>query len=78
MLYEVITDICQDVCPWNRKAVANQIADFQPLPSFLTLTKKDWNELSLESFEQLFNQSALARSQYQGLLRNIHAQEAAR
>ncbi len=64
-------DICQDVCPWNRKVTPNEEQDFQPSNDFLNLTKEDWSEMNETRFKELFQQSPLKRTKYTGLKRNI-------
>jgi len=64
-------DICQDVCPWNRFSKPNSEKDFHPSPALQQMTKKDWAELTEESFENLFGKSAVKRTKYKGLMRNI-------
>jgi epoxyqueuosine reductase len=64
-------DICQDVCPWNRFAKATQEKRFKPLFSLLDLTKSDWENLEQETFQNLFKNSAVKRTKFPGLKRNI-------
>jgi epoxyqueuosine reductase len=63
-------DICQDVCPWNRKAPASGAADFQPRPEFVN-PALDWlAELSEEEFRRTFRGSPVRRAKRAGLRRN--------
>ncbi len=64
-------DICQDVCPWNRFSKPHQEPAFEPHPELEQMTKKDWEEITEEVFNELFNNSALKRTKYTGLKRNI-------
>jgi epoxyqueuosine reductase len=64
-------DVCQDVCPWNRFSKAHQEARFSPTLSLLDLTKNDWQDLQKETFESLFQNSAVKRTKFEGLKRNI-------
>ena len=64
-------DICQDVCPWNRKVQSTAIEDFHPKPDLVAMTKQDWEGLTREKFDQLFSGSAAKRTGYEGLVRNI-------
>lgn len=64
-------DICQTVCPWNRFARPHQEPAFQPKKELLALTAKDWQELTEETFLQVFQKSAVKRAKYSGLQRNI-------
>lgn len=65
-------DICQDVCPWNRFSKAQQEQAFEPHPDFLNLSSNEWENLTEESFRHLFGKSAIKRTKFQGLQRNIH------
>lgn len=64
-------DICQDVCPWNRFATPHKEADFEPKPELLTNSRRDWEELTEEVFKRVFDQSAVERTKFSGLKRNI-------
>jgi epoxyqueuosine reductase len=64
-------DICQDVCPWNRFSVLHNEENFQPTPQLLDLSKNDWHNLQEEGFQVLFQRSAVKRTKFQGLKRNI-------
>lgn len=64
-------DICQDVCPWNRFATPHQEADFLPHEDLLKLSADDWDHLEEETFGALFKGSAVKRTKYAGLKRNI-------
>jgi epoxyqueuosine reductase len=64
-------DICQDVCPWNRFSKAHSEPLFNPHPELLSMTKKDWEEITEEVFKDLFKKSAVKRTKFEGLKRNI-------
>ena len=64
-------DICQEVCPWNRFSKPHQEANFLPNENILQLTKSDWEELTEETFKVIFKNSAVKRTKYTGLKRNI-------
>lgn len=64
-------DVCQDVCPWNRFSVLNQEPAFKPHPDLLGMTRHDWNEITEETFKKVFKASAVKRTKYAGLKRNI-------
>lgn len=64
-------DICQDVCPWNRFSKPTQIEQFKPLEKLANMKTTDWQELTEETFKQLFSKSAIKRTKYEGLKRNI-------
>ena len=64
-------DVCQDVCPWNRFSKVTKEARFKPSLSLLDLTNNDWKNLQLETFDLLFQKSAVKRTKFEGLKRNI-------
>ncbi|PWA05676.1 tRNA epoxyqueuosine(34) reductase QueG [Flavobacterium psychrotolerans] len=64
-------DICQDVCPWNKFSKAHSEPLFIPNPDLLSMTKKDWEEITEETFKVVFKNSALKRTKYEGLKRNV-------
>jgi epoxyqueuosine reductase len=64
-------DICQEVCPWNRFAQPHQEPAFEPHPELLEMSRVDWQELTEEVFRKLFRKSAVKRTKYAGLQRNI-------
>jgi len=64
-------DVRQDVCPWNRFSTPHTESLFQPHNDLLTLTKKEWANLSDEYFQALFKKSAVKRTKKSGLIRNI-------
>ncbi|MCL4111454.1 UNVERIFIED_CONTAM: hypothetical protein GTU68_020728 [Idotea baltica] len=64
-------DICQDVCPWNRFSKRHQEPAFEPKEGLLEMTKHDWQEVSEDVFRRVFKKSAVKRTKYAGLKRNI-------
>ena len=64
-------DICQDVCPWNRFSKAHNEPLFNPNPELLSFTKKDWQEITDDTFKKVFANSAVKRTKLIGLQRNI-------
>ena len=64
-------DICQDVCPWNRFSKAHNEPLFNPNLELLSFSKKNWHELTSETFSKVFKNSAVKRTKLQGLERNI-------
>lgn len=64
-------DICQDVCPWNRFSKPHNEPLFNPHPQLLENEKKDWEEITRETFNEIFRKSAVKRTKYEGLKRNI-------
>jgi len=47
-------DVCQDVCPWNKFSKAHNEPLFSPYPELLSFSKKDWEEISEETFAKVF------------------------
>lgn len=64
-------DVCQDVCPWNRFSKPHNEFQFTPLPQVLNFTTNDWEELTEESFKQIFKNSPLKRRKFEGIKRNL-------
>jgi epoxyqueuosine reductase len=64
-------DICQDVCPWNRFSKTHQHPELSANKDLMEMTKQDWLEITEEVFKKVFNKSAVKRSKYEGLKRNI-------
>lgn len=65
-------DICQDVCPWNRFSKTNSNQELQPVSEVLVYNKSDWEALEQEEFQRLFKKSAIKRTKFAGLKRNIN------
>ena len=66
-------DICQDICPWNKFSTPHKEKEFLPNKKLKKLRKKDWIELTEETFNRIFEGSAIKRAKYNGLKRNIRA-----
>lgn len=64
-------DVCQDVCPWNRFSKSHCEPLFNPHPDLLSMTKKDWEEITEDTFRKVFKKSAVKRTKFSGLKRNI-------
>ena len=64
-------DICQDVCPWNRFAKPTQENQFIPIPEVINLTTAQWENLSEDSFKEIFRHSPIKRSKWKGIQRNL-------
>jgi epoxyqueuosine reductase len=64
-------DICQDVCPWNRFSQPNNEMEFRPIPEVLNLTTRQWEAMTEETFRRLFKHSAISRTKWKGMQRNI-------
>ncbi len=64
-------DICQDVCPWNRFSILHNEPQFEPSPQLLQLSAADLAEITEDVFKKIFKNSAVKRTKYSGLKRNI-------
>ncbi len=64
-------DICQDVCPWNKFSVIHNEPAFKPHADLLGISQKDWQDITEETFQKVFKGSAVKRTKYAGLKRNI-------
>lgn len=64
-------DTCQDVCPWNRFSKPHSEPLFDPNPELLSMSKRDWEEMTAETFRVVFKDSAVKRTKFDGLKRNI-------
>jgi epoxyqueuosine reductase len=64
-------DVCQDVCPWNRFSKSHSEPLFNPNPELLSFSKKDWEEITEDTFKKVFKNSAVKRTKFEGLQRNI-------
>ena len=64
-------DVCQDVCPWNRFSKPHNEPLFNPNPELLSMSKKDWEEITQEVFSEIFKKSPVKRTKFAGLKRNI-------
>ena len=65
-------DICQQTCPWNKKFSELTVAnDFEPRAGLKNKKLIDWQKMSEEEYKKLFKKSAIKRTKYSGLMRNI-------
>ena len=64
-------DICQDVCPWNKRAPFHSEPRFALSSALLNMTKTDWERVDEEKFRDLFKKSPIKRAKLAGLIRNI-------
>lgn len=65
-------DVCQDVCPWNRFSAPTLEEKFAPNFQKLNFRKNEWKELTQEIFSEIFRKSAVKRTKFSGLMRNIN------
>jgi epoxyqueuosine reductase len=64
-------DVCQDVCPWNRFSKSHSEPLFDPDPNMLKMDSREWEEITQEVFRKIFRRSAVKRTKFAGLKRNI-------
>ena len=64
-------DVCQDVCPWNRFSKPHTESYFKPEKELLEMTINDWHEITEETFKRVFKDSAVKRTKFAGLKRNL-------
>ncbi len=65
-------DICQDVCPWNRFSTATTENEFQPDIAQLNKSNKEWLEITEEVFQNIYKDSPLSRTGFNGIKRNVN------
>ena len=67
-------DICQQVCPWNKKQQQESTEkSFQPISQIYEYSKTNWEKLTENSFKDIFNDSPIKRIKYNRFKRNIAA-----
>jgi epoxyqueuosine reductase len=64
-------DICQDVCPWNRFSTPHSEPLFNDSRGLLGMSTGDWHEMTEETFSRVFHGSAVKRTKFRGLQRNL-------
>ena len=64
-------DICQEVCPWNRFSTPHSEPAFEPNSALMQLKKDEWHEITEDVFNRLFEASAVQRTAFKGLKRNL-------
>ena len=65
-------DICQEVCPWNKKfSKITPEKSFYPRSKIIENTIADWQKLNEEEFRKIFKRSSVKRTKHTGLKRNI-------
>lgn len=64
-------DICQQVCPWNRFSTPHHEPQFLPRPAVMGLSREEWHGMTEVVFDRLFEGSAVKRTKYAGLQRNL-------
>lgn len=64
-------DICQEVCPWNRFSKPHEEPAFEMKEKMKEMSNENWKEITEEMFDELFSKSAIKRTGWKGLQRNI-------
>ncbi len=64
-------DICQDVCPWNKKIIPTQAEELKPTEGLLEMTRSDWQNLVKPAYRKRFTNSSIERAGYNKLMRNF-------
>ncbi|MES3019145.1 MAG: tRNA epoxyqueuosine(34) reductase QueG [Bacteroidota bacterium] len=64
-------DVCQDVCPWNKFSVLHNEPAFNTNYNLLGINAAEWQEITQDTFSKVFKNSAVKRTKYSGLKRNI-------
>jgi len=68
-------DICQEACPWNRFSKTNTTPELKANALLCSMEKMDFENLTVEGFNELFKGTCLERTGYERLLRNLKAQK---
>ena len=64
-------DICQDVCPWNRFSKNHNEPSFKDKKNITDMSKSQWEDLTKDVFDEVFKDSPIQRTGYNGIKRNI-------
>ena len=64
-------DICQDVCPWNRKALHHAEPEFEPSTDLLEMSADQWATLDKVKYKELFTSSPVERAGFKKLVKNL-------
>ncbi len=64
-------DVCQDVCPWNSFSKPHREPLFNDERGLLQMTENEWMDMTEETFQKVFRGSAVKRTKYKGLKRNL-------
>lgn len=64
-------DVCQEVCPWNRFSKPTTESNFHPREGLLEMKSEEWFEITEEVFDKVFKDSAVQRTGFKGLKRNL-------
>jgi len=64
-------DICQDVCPWNKKSGVTNVMEFDIKPEIRDFTRAQWQTVTEDQFTKIFHDSPVQRTGYAGFMRNL-------
>jgi epoxyqueuosine reductase len=64
-------DICQDVCPWNKRTESTEIEEFKPIGGLLEMNLTQWHNLDQPTYKKMFRNAAFERAGYKKLMQNI-------
>ncbi len=64
-------DICQEVCPWNKFSITHREQKFFPPEDLFNMKAEDWEEMKEDQYKRIFEGSAVKRSRFAGLKKNI-------
>ena len=64
-------DACQEVCPWNRKAVLHHVEEFSPNEWLMRMSREEWLALDEETFQVRFKESPLQRPGLERIKHNL-------
>lgn len=68
-------DLCQEVCPWNKKSAQMNHPEFEPIAQLLEMEKDGWERMDKEQFDSLLQHSPIQRTGFGGIQRNLKALE---
>jgi len=65
-------DICQDVCPWNKKPIISNNDSFAPNPLLFALSEEEWKNIDKPTFNKTFKGTAIKRMKFSKFIENIN------
>jgi epoxyqueuosine reductase len=64
-------DICQEICPWNRKPPLNNHPEYSISDEVANMSPSEWLSLTEEQFTRMFKETAISRVKYRNFMHNI-------
>ena len=61
------------MCPWNKFSIFHNEKEFYPNQKLQQMTKDNWIEMTEETFKIIFKNSAIQRTKFKGIKKNIRA-----